>query len=114
MADIRSLSVSDVSWDSFNVSWTIDEGLDFQSFVIEVANSAGGPERQNLSVSGDALSLWMSGLSPNTSYVIALYGVHEGSVLGPLYVEATTGTLAYSYGMGDLSFTVLSSLLLSF
>ncbi|KAI7813166.1 putative tenascin-like [Triplophysa rosa] len=90
MADIRSLSVSDVSWDSFNVSWTIDEGLDFQSFVIEVANSAGGPERQNLSVSGDALSLWMSGLSPNTSYVIALYGMHEGSILGPLYVEAST------------------------
>lgn len=106
MADIRNLSVSDVSWDSFNVSWTIDEGLDFQSFVIEVANSAGGPERQNLSVSGDALSLWMSGLSPNTSYVIALYGMREGSILGPLYMEATTGTLPYSYGMGNLLFTV--------
>ncbi|XP_073716497.1 tenascin isoform X3 [Misgurnus anguillicaudatus] len=87
---IRSLSISDVSWDSFNVSWTIDEGLDFQSFVIEVANSAGGPERQNLTVSGDALSLWMSGLSPNTSYTIALYGVHQGSVLGPVYMEETT------------------------
>ncbi|XP_057205842.1 tenascin [Triplophysa rosa] len=87
---VSNVTVSDVSWDSFNVSWTIDEGLDFQSFVIEVANSAGGPERQNLSVSGDALSLWMSGLSPNTSYVIALYGMHEGSILGPLYVEAST------------------------
>uniref|UniRef100_A0A8C1EH44 Tenascin Ca n=1 Tax=Cyprinus carpio carpio TaxID=630221 RepID=A0A8C1EH44_CYPCA len=66
---IGSLSVSDVSWDSFNVSWTIEDGSAFESFVIEVANSA-GPERQNLSVSGDAHSLWMSGLSPDTSYII--------------------------------------------
>ncbi|XP_051981340.1 tenascin-like isoform X1 [Xyrauchen texanus] len=91
---IGSLSVSDISWDSFNVSWTIEEGPAFESFVIEVANAAGSLERQNLSVSGDALSLWMSGLSPNTPYVIALYGVHQGSVLGPIYTEAATGTLA--------------------
>ncbi|XP_051552286.1 tenascin-like isoform X2 [Myxocyprinus asiaticus] len=87
---IGSLSVSDISWDSFNVSWTIEEGPAFESFVIEVANAAGGLERQNLSVSGDALSLWMSGLSPNTPYIIALYGVHQGSVLGPIYTEAAT------------------------
>ncbi|XP_051953300.1 tenascin-like [Xyrauchen texanus] len=87
---IGSLSVSDISWDSFNVSWTIEEGPAFESFVIEVANAASGPERQNLSVSGDALSLGMSGLSPNTPYLIALYGVHQGSVLGPIYTEAAT------------------------
>ncbi|KAK7163953.1 hypothetical protein R3I94_002621 [Phoxinus phoxinus] len=85
-----SLSVSDVSWDSFNVSWIIEDGLAFDSFVIEVANSAGGPEKQNLSVSGDARSLWMSGLSPDTSYTITLYGVHQGSILGSINIEATT------------------------
>uniref|UniRef100_A0A672KCY9 Tenascin-like n=1 Tax=Sinocyclocheilus grahami TaxID=75366 RepID=A0A672KCY9_SINGR len=83
------LSVSDVSWDSFNVSWTIEDGSAFESFVIEVANSA-GPERQNLSVSGDAHSLWMSGLSPDTSYIITLYGVHQGSILGSIYTQAAT------------------------
>uniref|UniRef100_A0A8C2GPW3 Zmp:0000000846 n=1 Tax=Cyprinus carpio TaxID=7962 RepID=A0A8C2GPW3_CYPCA len=88
---IGSLSVSDVSWDSFNVSWTIEDGSAFESFVIEVANSA-GPERQNLSVSGDAHSLWMSGLSPDTSYIITLYGVHQGSILGSIYTQAATGT----------------------
>uniref|UniRef100_A0A8C2CZ52 Zmp:0000000846 n=1 Tax=Cyprinus carpio TaxID=7962 RepID=A0A8C2CZ52_CYPCA len=86
---IGSLSVSDVSWDSFNVSWTIEDGSAFDSFVIEVANAA-GPERQNLSVSGDARSLWLSGLSPDTSYVITLYGVHQGSILGSIYTQAAT------------------------
>uniref|UniRef100_A0A8C2L3L7 Zmp:0000000846 n=1 Tax=Cyprinus carpio TaxID=7962 RepID=A0A8C2L3L7_CYPCA len=86
------LSVSDVSWDSFNVSWTIEDGSAFESFVIEVANSA-GPERQNLSVSGDAHSLWMSGLSPDTSYIITLYGVHQGSILGSIYTQAATASL---------------------
>ncbi|XP_058631863.1 tenascin isoform X2 [Onychostoma macrolepis] len=86
---IGSLSVSDVSWDSFNVSWTIEDGSAFDSFVIEVANSA-GPEKQNLSVSGDARSLWMSGLSPDTSYIITLYGVHQGSILGSIYTQAAT------------------------
>ncbi|XP_028830352.1 tenascin isoform X1 [Denticeps clupeoides] len=84
-----SLTVSDVSWDSFNVSWTVEED-DFESFVIEVENAEGGPERQNLSLSGDALSLFMSGLSPSTTYLISLYGVYRGSVLGPLFAEATT------------------------
>uniref|UniRef100_A0A8C1PNI8 Zmp:0000000846 n=1 Tax=Cyprinus carpio TaxID=7962 RepID=A0A8C1PNI8_CYPCA len=86
---IGSLSVSDVSWDSFNVSWTIEDGSAFDSFVIEVANAA-GPERQNLSVSGDARSLWLSGLSPDTSYIITLYGVHQGSILGSIYTQAAT------------------------
>ncbi|XP_056313260.1 tenascin isoform X5 [Danio aesculapii] len=86
---IGSLSVSDVSWDSFNVSWIIEDGPAFDSFVIEVANSA-GPERQNLSVSGDARNLWMSGLSPGTSYMITMYGVHQGSILGSVNVEAAT------------------------
>uniref|UniRef100_A0A8C1ZA92 Zmp:0000000846 n=1 Tax=Cyprinus carpio TaxID=7962 RepID=A0A8C1ZA92_CYPCA len=89
LPQIGSLSVSDVSWDSFNVSWTIEDGSAFESFVIEVANSA-GPERQNLSVSGDAHSLWMSGLSPDTSYIITLYGVHQGSILGSIYTQAAT------------------------
>uniref|UniRef100_A0A673K2S8 Tenascin-like n=1 Tax=Sinocyclocheilus rhinocerous TaxID=307959 RepID=A0A673K2S8_9TELE len=88
------LSVSDVSWDSFNVSWTIEDDSAFDSFVIEVANAA-GPERQDLSVSGDARSLWMSGLSPDTSYIITLYGVHQGSILGSIYTQAATGTHAY-------------------
>lgn len=85
-----NLTVSVVSWDSFNVSWTIETG-EFEGFVIEVVNLEGGPERQNLTLSGDALSLFMSGLSPSSSYGVSLYGLHKGSLLGPVYTEATTG-----------------------
>uniref|UniRef100_A0A8B9LU07 Zmp:0000000846 n=1 Tax=Astyanax mexicanus TaxID=7994 RepID=A0A8B9LU07_ASTMX len=83
---IGKVIVSDVSWDSFNVTWNIEEGTVFENFVIEVTNSK-GPERQKLSVSGDVFSLGVPGLIPNTSYTIALYGVHQGSVLGPFYIE---------------------------
>uniref|UniRef100_A0A8C2L300 Zmp:0000000846 n=1 Tax=Cyprinus carpio TaxID=7962 RepID=A0A8C2L300_CYPCA len=108
------LSVSDVSWDSFNVSWTIEDGSAFESFVIEVANSA-GPERQNLSVSGDAHSLWMSGLSPDTSYIITLYGVHQGSILGApvvgnLYVSNITSesfSISWNDTRGDIERFIL-------
>uniref|UniRef100_A0AAY4EAU6 Tenascin C n=1 Tax=Denticeps clupeoides TaxID=299321 RepID=A0AAY4EAU6_9TELE len=99
-----SLTVSDVSWDSFNVSWTVEED-DFESFVIEVENAEGGPERQNLSLSGDALSLFMSGLSPSTTYLISLYGVYRGSVLG-LYV----GNITSETAQPDLSGLVVSNI----
>uniref|UniRef100_A0A8B9LQC9 Zmp:0000000846 n=1 Tax=Astyanax mexicanus TaxID=7994 RepID=A0A8B9LQC9_ASTMX len=79
---IGKVIVSDVSWDSFNVTWNIEEGTVFENFVIEVTNSK-GPERQKLSVSGDVFSLGVPGLIPNTSYTIALYGVHQGSRVNP-------------------------------
>lgn len=88
MAD---LAVSDVTWDGFTASWS-PAGGDFDSFVIEVTNMENEAESQNLTLSGGALSLGISGLNPNTSYLVGLYGVHGDSVLEPLYIEATTGT----------------------
>uniref|UniRef100_A0A8C7Z313 Tenascin C n=1 Tax=Oryzias sinensis TaxID=183150 RepID=A0A8C7Z313_9TELE len=61
-------------------------------FVIEVTNMENLLESQNLTLSGDALSLAISGLYPNTTYMVGLYGMHQGSFLEPLYNEATTGT----------------------
>uniref|UniRef100_A0A6Q2Y665 Zmp:0000000846 n=1 Tax=Esox lucius TaxID=8010 RepID=A0A6Q2Y665_ESOLU len=88
---VANLTVSDVTWDSFNVSWTPKDGK-FESFVIEVTNSEGGQENENLTLSGDAFSLGISGLSPNTSYRIGLYGLHQGSFQEPVYTQVTTGT----------------------
>uniref|UniRef100_A0A8C8DWU5 Tenascin C n=1 Tax=Oryzias sinensis TaxID=183150 RepID=A0A8C8DWU5_9TELE len=59
-------------------------------FVIEVTNMENLLESQNLTLSGDALSLAISGLYPNTTYMVGLYGMHQGSFLEPLYNEATT------------------------
>uniref|UniRef100_A0A8C7GAS7 Tenascin Ca n=1 Tax=Oncorhynchus kisutch TaxID=8019 RepID=A0A8C7GAS7_ONCKI len=88
---VANLTVSDVTWDSFNVYWTPEDG-EFESFVIEVTNLEGGPESENLTLSADAFNLGISGLSPNTLYRIGLYGLHQGSFQEPVYTEATTGT----------------------
>uniref|UniRef100_A0A4W4FYJ3 Tenascin C n=1 Tax=Electrophorus electricus TaxID=8005 RepID=A0A4W4FYJ3_ELEEL len=88
---IESVTVSDVSWGSFNVSWSTEKGSAFENFVIEVAESEGGQKRQNFSLSGDSQSLRITGLSPNTSYTIALYGVYQGYLFEPLHTEAITG-----------------------
>nr|XP_046226348.1 tenascin isoform X5 [Oncorhynchus gorbuscha] len=86
---VANLTVSDVTWDSFNVYWTPKDG-EFESFVIEVTNLEGGPESENLTLSADAFNLGISGLSPNTLYRIGLYGLHQGSFQEPVYTEATT------------------------
>lgn len=88
---MTSLSVSDMAWDGFTVSWT-PAGGDFDSFVLEITNLENLEESQNLTLSGGASSLAVSGLNPNTSYVVGLFGVYQDSVLEPLYTEAATGT----------------------
>ncbi|XP_067341368.1 tenascin-like isoform X1 [Channa argus] len=85
------LTISDITWDGFTVSWT-PSGGEFDSFVIEVTNLENVAESQNLTVSGDALSLDITGLNPNTSYMVGLYGMYQGSFLEPVYTEGTTVT----------------------
>uniref|UniRef100_A0A7N5ZSK7 Zmp:0000000846 n=1 Tax=Anabas testudineus TaxID=64144 RepID=A0A7N5ZSK7_ANATE len=86
-----NLTISDITWDGFTVSWSPSSG-DFDSFVIEVTNLENLAESQKLSLSGDALSLGITGLNPNTSYLIGLYGMYQGSFLELAYSEVTTGT----------------------
>uniref|UniRef100_A0A3Q2NS77 Tenascin Ca n=1 Tax=Fundulus heteroclitus TaxID=8078 RepID=A0A3Q2NS77_FUNHE len=86
---LGTLVLSDITWDSFTASWS-PSGGDFDSFVIEVTNMEDFAERQNLTLSGDASSLVISGLNPNTNYMVGLYGMHQGSFLEPQYSEATT------------------------
>lgn len=88
---VVNLTISDITWDGFTASWSPTSG-DFDSFVIEVTNLENFAESQNLTLSGDALSLGISGLNPNTSYMVGLYGMYQGSFLEPVYSEATTGT----------------------
>uniref|UniRef100_A0A3B4AVD1 Tenascin C n=1 Tax=Periophthalmus magnuspinnatus TaxID=409849 RepID=A0A3B4AVD1_9GOBI len=85
------LNLSDITWDSLTASWG-PMGGDFDSFVIEVTNMDNMAESQNLTLSGGAFSLVLSGLTPNTTYVVGLYGMYQGSFLEPTYSEATTGT----------------------
>ncbi|XP_034753008.1 tenascin isoform X2 [Etheostoma cragini] len=86
---VGNLTISDITWDGFTASW-IPNAREFDSFVIEVTNLENFEESQNLSLSGDALSLGISGLNPNTSYMVGLFGMYQGSFLEPVYTESTT------------------------
>ncbi|XP_041826708.1 tenascin isoform X5 [Melanotaenia boesemani] len=86
---VVNLTISDITWDGFTASWS-PTGGDFDSFVIEVTNMENFMESQNLTLSGDAMSLGISGLNPNTSYMVGLYGMYQSSFTEPLYSEATT------------------------
>lgn len=88
---VMNLTTSDITWDGFTASWS-PSGGEFDSFVIEVTNLENFAESQNLTLSGGALSLVISGLNPNTSYMVGLFGMYQGSFLEPVYTEATTGT----------------------
>uniref|UniRef100_A0A8C9YCR8 Tenascin Ca n=1 Tax=Sander lucioperca TaxID=283035 RepID=A0A8C9YCR8_SANLU len=87
---VVNLTISDITWDGFTASW-IPTAREFDSFVIEVTNLENFEESQNLSLSGDAFSLGISGLNPNTSYMVGLFGMYQGSFLEPVYTESTTG-----------------------
>ncbi|XP_072310524.1 tenascin-like isoform X1 [Eucyclogobius newberryi] len=86
---VLNLTLSDITWDSITASWG-SMGGDFDSFVLEVTNLDNMAESQNLTLSGGAFSLVLSGLTPNTTYTIGLYGMYQGSFLEPTYSEATT------------------------
>ncbi|XP_056875257.1 tenascin isoform X4 [Takifugu flavidus] len=86
---VTNLTVSDIAWDGFTVSWS-PAGGEFDSFVIEITNLGNLEESQNLTLSGGAFSLAVSGLNPNTSYMVGLFGVYQDSILEPVYTEATT------------------------
>ncbi|XP_031173492.1 tenascin isoform X4 [Sander lucioperca] len=86
---VVNLTISDITWDGFTASW-IPTAREFDSFVIEVTNLENFEESQNLSLSGDAFSLGISGLNPNTSYMVGLFGMYQGSFLEPVYTESTT------------------------
>ncbi|KAJ3605251.1 hypothetical protein NHX12_027301 [Muraenolepis orangiensis] len=89
-----TLAVSDTTWDSFNVSWSPPGGQDFEGFVVEVTNLEDPGQSQNLTLSGEAFSLLVSGLAPDTGYMVGVYAMHhKGFFLEPVYVEAVTGQI---------------------
>ncbi|MBN3299486.1 TENA protein, partial [Amia calva] len=83
------LVVSDVSGDSFNLSWGAADGA-FESFLIEVTDAEGGPDSQNHIVSGDVRNLGITMLKPSYLYKITLHGLVRGSRTQPVFAEART------------------------
>uniref|UniRef100_A0A7N8XZ47 Tenascin C n=1 Tax=Mastacembelus armatus TaxID=205130 RepID=A0A7N8XZ47_9TELE len=88
---VNNLTVSDVSWDSFLLSWSADNGV-FDAFLIEVTDAEMGAEWQNHTLPADARSLTIYGLSPTTWYRTNLYGMYRGALLGPVGADTITET----------------------
>ncbi|XP_041727048.1 tenascin isoform X1 [Coregonus clupeaformis] len=86
---LGKLTVSDVSWDSFLVSWVTEEGA-FDGFVVEVTDAEAGVDWQNHTLQDAAQSLGIVGLSPATWYNVSLYGLFKGALLGPVYADTIT------------------------
>ncbi|XP_071338014.1 tenascin isoform X2 [Trachinotus anak] len=86
---VTNVTISNVSWDSFLLSWSAEDGA-FEAFQVEVIDAEMGAEWQNHTVVADARSLAISGLSPTTWYKANLYGVYRGVLLDPVYAETIT------------------------
>lgn len=87
---VSDVIISNVSWDSFLVSWTmVRDG--FESFVIEV-ETEGGEITHNLTLPGNVYSHAFTGLHPATLYRLTLYGVYRGDLFAPDFADITTGT----------------------
>lgn len=90
---VTNITISDVSWDSFLLSWTAEDGA-FDSFLVEVSDAETGAEWQNHTLPSEARSLSVSGLAPSTWYRANLYGVFRGLLLDPVFADTITGIKA--------------------
>ncbi|XP_036954764.1 tenascin isoform X1 [Acanthopagrus latus] len=86
---VTNVTVSDVSWDSFLLSWSAEDGA-FQAFLIEITDAETGAEWHNYTVPAHARSLTISGLSPTTWYRANLYGLYRGAILDPVFADTIT------------------------
>lgn len=89
--EIEHLFVSDITADSFRVSWTADEDL-FDRFVIRIRDGKRLAHPQEYSVRGDVRTKVLTGLMGGTEYEIELYGVTLDQRSQPITGVAQTGT----------------------
>ncbi|XP_072243287.1 tenascin isoform X2 [Leuresthes tenuis] len=86
---VTNVTISDVTWESFLLSWSAEDGA-FEAFLIEVTDAETGAEWQNHTVPADAHSLAVSGLSPSTWYRANVYGLYSGGLLDPVFADTIT------------------------
>ncbi|NXK50772.1 TENA protein, partial [Chauna torquata] len=87
--EVGELTVSDITPESFNLSWTTTNG-DFDIFTIEIIDSNRLLEPMEFNVSGNSRTAHISGLSPSTDFIVYLYGISHGFRTQAISVAATT------------------------
>ncbi|KAM4761232.1 tenascin isoform 1-T2 [Cyanocitta cristata] len=86
---IAELMVSDITPESFNLSWTASNG-DFDVFTIEIIDSNRLLEPMEFNVSGNSRTAHISGLSPSTDFIVYLSGISRGFRTQAISAAATT------------------------
>ncbi|KAK1155824.1 hypothetical protein AOXY_G26668 [Acipenser oxyrinchus oxyrinchus] len=87
--EVDNLLISDVTSESFRLSWMADEDL-FDSFVIKVRDSKKLSDPLELMVPGQEHTIEVPGLLGGTEYEIELYGVARGQRWQPINAVART------------------------
>lgn len=100
---VTSLTISDVSWDGFQLSWGPTDGA-FQAFLVKVTDAEAGSAVQNHTLAADAHSLAISDLSAATWYRVSLFGLHRGALLGPVTADTITGINLASHPLLSVDF----------
>ncbi|XP_048181488.1 tenascin isoform X2 [Corvus hawaiiensis] len=86
---VAELMVSDITPESFNLSWTASSG-DFDVFTIEIIDSNRLLEPMEFNVSGNSRTAHISGLSPSTDFIVYLSGISRGFRTQAISAAATT------------------------
>uniref|UniRef100_A0A8C6QDA3 Tenascin XB n=1 Tax=Nannospalax galili TaxID=1026970 RepID=A0A8C6QDA3_NANGA len=86
---LGALTVTSVSPDSVDLSWTVPEG-EFDSFVVQYKDRDGQP--QVVPAAADQREVTVPGLEANRKYKFLLFGIQDGKRRIPVSVEAKTAT----------------------
>ncbi|XP_077769205.1 tenascin isoform X10 [Canis aureus] len=87
--EVGNLTVSDITPESFNLSWTATDGA-FETFTIEIVDSNRFLETMEYNISGTERTAHISGLHPNNHFVIYLSGLAPSIRTKIISATATT------------------------
>ncbi|XP_060056028.1 tenascin isoform X8 [Erinaceus europaeus] len=87
--DLGNLTVTEVSWDTLRLDWTIPDGI-YEQFILEVQEAGQAEEAHSLTVPDNLRSVEIPGLKAGTPYIITLHGEVRGFASQPLAVEGIT------------------------
>ncbi|KAF6328285.1 tenascin C [Rhinolophus ferrumequinum] len=90
--EIGNLNVSDITPESFNLSWTATDGA-FESFTIEIIDSNRFVEMMKYKLSGAERTAHISGLRPSNDFIVYLSGLAPSIRTQTINVTATTEAL---------------------
>ncbi|XP_036185707.1 tenascin isoform X5 [Myotis myotis] len=90
--EIGNLNVSNITPESFNLSWTATDGA-FETFTIEIIDSNRLLETVQYKISGAARTAYISGLRPSNDFIVYLSGFAPGIWTQTINVTVTTEAL---------------------